>query len=123
MTGRTVALSATDPLGHRVVCYESTLAAHREKHTEPFSDADIIDCIEAPDIIAKTGHEIAGHKARLVYYKDREDFDDPRTMKTIVEHKGSPGVVTSMFRTSKRTNDGPVQYISPDCLERLRRPR
>lgn len=107
-----VAFSATDPSGRKVIAYQSTLDSHRMKHQEPFTDEDIVSCIESPTMIAKSGHVEKGHESRYVYYKDGA-FEDggPTTMKTVVEHSKQPGVLTSAFRTSKRSADGAIVYI------------
>ncbi len=112
-----VALTATSPLGDVVIAYQSTLDAHRAKHREPFTDEEIVGCIEDPDMIAKSGHETESHKMRLVYYKDMDWPEGPPTMKAIVEHRETPGVLTSAFRTSKRSKDGTIVYLKPGYIE------
>lgn len=112
-----VAFAATDPLGKRVVCYQSTLDAHRTKHREPFSEDDIIDGIESPDLIARSGHVINSHKERLVYYTENRFDDAPRIMKVVVDHRANPGVLTSAFRTSRFTQDGVIVYRREGYLE------
>lgn len=113
--GRKIAFSATNPFGDKVVAFQQTLDQHRLKHQEPFSDEEIIDCIESPHIIAETGHEELKHKKRMLYYKDK-NWDDggPDMMKVIAEHGKDPAVLTSAFRTSKFTNDGQIVYIDKD---------
>ena len=113
--GRKISISATDPLGRAVVVYQSTLDAHRSKHQEPFSDKDVYECVSSPTIIAKSGHAELTHKDRYVYYKDDVFIDGgPRIMKTVVEHGEKPGVLTSAFRTSKRSADGAIVYMDED---------
>ena len=112
-----VAITATSPLGDTVVAYQTTLDLHRIKHQEPFTDDEIVSCIADPDMIAKTGHTIEEHKCRLVYYRDMGWVDGPPMMKVVAEHRKTPGVLTSAFRTSKRTNDGTIVYLRPGYIE------
>lgn len=116
-----IAFSATDPLGNEVIAYRSTLDAHRLKHQEPFSDEDIAGCIASPTIIAKSGHRVTSHKDRLVYYKDDAFIgkEGPPIMKAVVDHSPEPGVLTSAFRTSKRTADGAIVWIDPEMKKGL----
>lgn len=115
-----IALSATNPFGQKVVAYQSTLDAHRLKHTVPFSDEDISACISKPTMIARSGHLNPDHKQRFVYYKDGMFSDGgPATMKTVVEHSKKPGVLTSAFRTSKRSQDGAIVYLDPEIAKGL----
>lgn len=115
-----IAFSATSPVTNdEVVAYESTLAAHRMKHVEPFTNEQIIRCIEEPDVVAMTGHAEEEHAERLLYYKNDQFTDGPPIMKAVVEHKETPGVLTSAFRTSRYSNDGSIVYMSSEYEERL----
>ena len=114
---RAIAFSATDPEGRAVIAYETTMATHRLKHPEPFSDEDVVSGIEEPDMIAESGHGELDHKDRLVYYKERAFDDAPPIMKVVVEHRVSPGIVTSAFRTSKFSKDGVIVYVREGYYE------
>ena len=109
--GREISFSATDPLKRKVIAYKQTMDWHRIKHREPFSDDDVIDCIEKPHLIGHTGHDTLSHKDRFVYYKRKGWGDDgPDMMKLVVEHGEEPGVLTSAFRTDRFTKDGVIEY-------------
>ena len=112
-----IAISTTDVLGNDVICYQNTLDNHRLKHPEPFAEEDVLSCIEAPDVVAKTGHGELAHKKRLVYYKEKRFENAPSIMKTVIDHEHKPGVVTSMFRTSKFSRDGAIVYTREGYLE------
>ena len=115
---REIAFSTTDYKDRSVIAYESTLEAHRIKHQEPFTNEDIIECLEDPDLVARTGHDELSHKRRLLYYRRKRWEDNgPDMMKTIVEHKSEPGVVTSSFRTSRVSKDGTIEYISQRYID------
>lgn len=114
---RKIAISTSNMDGEEVICYQTTLDAHRAKHTEPFSDDDVVENVSRPDVVAKSGHEIPGHEDRLLYYKEKQFEDAPRMMKTVVDHSKTPAVITSMFRTSKFTQDGAIVYTRPGYLE------
>ena len=112
--GREIAFSAFSKLGGEVVAHQQTMDYHRIIHPEPFSDDDVIDCIEAPHLVARTGHDDPDHKDRALYYKNRNWNDGgPNMMKVVVEHGENPGVLTSAFRTDRFTQDGTLLYIDP----------
>ena len=119
---RQVAISATDPLGLDMVAYQRTMDAHRLKHPEPFTDVDVVEGYEDPDMIALSGHEIPSHRMRYVYYR-KKDWEDegPEMMKLVVDHGSKPGVLVSAFRTSKYTQDGAIVHIREGYFkERMR---
>ncbi|WP_302962678.1 hypothetical protein [uncultured Adlercreutzia sp.] len=115
-----VVLTASSPVtSSTVVVYESTLTAHRLKHPQPFTDGELIQCIEDPDIVAKTGHEEEEHAKRLVYYKHMPWEQGPPIMKAVVEHGEDPGVLTSAFRTSKYSSDGAIVHMGQEFKKGL----
>lgn len=114
---REVAIGTTDVLGRDIVCFQTTFELHQLKHPEPFTENDIKLCLEDPDMIAKTGHTISGHKHREIYYRNKQFKNAPSIMKVIVDHQVVPGIVTSMFRTSKYTKDGVIVHIRKGYLE------
>ncbi|MBQ6491095.1 MAG: hypothetical protein IJI88_02350 [Atopobiaceae bacterium] len=112
-----IAITTSDVFGKKVVCTKATLERHRLKHQEPFSDDDIVECVSNPDIVAKTGHVIPEHKDRLLFYKESQFDDAPKMMKTVIDYEKEPGLVTSMFRTSRFTQDGAIVYTREGYLE------
>ena len=114
---KVIAISTSNMNGEEVICYQTTLDAHRLKHREPFSDDDVVESISDPDMVAHSGHDVPGHEDRYLYYKESQFEDAPKMMKTVVDHSKKPAIVTSMFRTSKFTNDGAIVYTRPGYLE------
>lgn len=117
-----VALTACSPVtSSRVIVYQSTLDAHRQKHPEPFTDKELITCIEDPDLVARTGHPDPEHANRLIYYKTMSWQSGPHMMKAVVEHGENPGILTSAFRTSNYSGDGAIVYFGSAIKEGLRK--
>lgn len=112
-----IVITTSDVFGRKVVCSMVTLESHRLKHPEPFSENDVIECVSNPDVVAMTGHLIPEHEDRLLYYKENHFDDAPKMMKTIVDYASDPGRVTSMFRTSRFTQDGAIVYTREGYLE------